>query len=447
MVQLSRRKFLYTTGVSAVGAIALKGCAGNPPDGNTGASSPVATPAVNPGGGDSVETATVRLGYIPIFEAAPLIIAQEKGFFTKYGMIGVQVLKQASWGSVREIWWSGKPVVASRVPNFRCRCLIWIGEGKITTQNQKIPMYVLLQTSTQGNGIAISNKHAGKNIHLDTSKAKAYFNELKAKNTPFTADYTFPAANQELWIRYWLAAGGINPDTDVKLIVVPPAQTVANMKTGAMDGFSTGDPWPYRILAENIGFMGALTAQIWPDHPEEYFAMRADWVDKHPKATKALLKGIMEAQQWCDKPENRKELAEILAKREYFNLAIDILSPPLSGNYTMGDGQTSINDVKQGPLFWKDAKGSVSYPYKSHDTWFLTENVRWGMLPANTDIKALVDKTNREDLWKEAAKEAGIVEAEIPKESTRGVETFFDGIKFDSTDPAAYLKSLKIKKV
>ena len=219
------------------------------------------------------------------------------------------------------------------------------------------------------------------------------------------------------------------------------------MKTGAMDGFSTGDPWPYRILAENIGFMGALTAQIWPDHPEEYFAMRADWVDKHPKATKALLKGIMEAQQWCDKPENRKELAEILAKREYFNLAIDILSPPLSGNYTMGDGQTSINDVKKGPLFWKDAKGSVSYPYKSHDTWFLTENVRWGMLPANTDIKALVDKTNREDLWKEAAKEAGIVEAEIPKESTRGVETFFDGIKFDSTDPAAYLKSLKIKKV
>ena len=104
MVQLSRRKFLYATGVSAVGAIALKGCAGNPPAGNTGDSSPVATPAVNPGGGDSVETATVRLGYIPIFEAAPLIIAQEKGFFTKYGMIGVQVLKQASWGSVREIW-------------------------------------------------------------------------------------------------------------------------------------------------------------------------------------------------------------------------------------------------------------------------------------------------------------------------------------------------------
>jgi len=90
--------------------------------------------------------------------------------------------------------------------------------------------------------------------------------------------------------------------------------------------------------------------------------------------------------------------------------------------------------------------GSVSYPYQSHDTWFLTENMRWGMLPATTDVKALIGKVNREDLWREAAKELGIADADIPKEKTRGVETFFDGIKFDANDPMAYIKSLKIKK-
>jgi len=444
--QLSRRKFIATAGVTAIGAIALKGCAGNPPETGGQASSPVASPAANVGGGEGPEIATARIGYIPIFESAPLIVAQEKGFFAKYGMTGVQVLKQSSWGSARDNLVIGAEGGGIDGSQWQMPMPYLINEG-IITDNKKIPMYVLMQTSTQGNGIAIANKHLGKGLHLDVSKAKGYIDQLKSAGTPFTAAYTFPAANQELWIRYWLAAGGINPDTDVKLITVSPAQTVANMKTGTMDGFSTGDPWPYRILADKIGFMAALTAQIWPNHPEEYFAMRADWVDKHPKATKALMKGIMEAQQWCDKPENRKELAKILSGRQFIGLAPEILAPPLDGKYTMGDGQPDINDVTKGPLFWKDAKGSVSYPYQSHDTWFLTENIRWGMIPAETDVKAWVGKVNREDLWREAAKEAGIADADIPKEKTRGVETFFDGIKFDANDPTAYLKSLKVKKV
>jgi bicarbonate transport system substrate-binding protein len=100
-------------------------------------------------------------------------------------------------------------------------------------------------------------------------------------------------------------------------------------------------------------------------------------------------------------------------------------------------------------LYWKDEKGSVSYPYKSHDLWFLTESVRWGFLPPETldTAQALIDKVNREDLWKEAAKEAGIPDADIPTSTSRGVEEFFDGIKFDPENPKAYLQSLKIKKV
>lgn len=446
MSQISRRKFIVTASVTAAGAIALKGCAGNPPETGGQTSSPVASPAVNVGGGEGPETTTARIGYIPIFESAPLIVALEKGFYAKYGMTDVQVLKQSSWGSLRDNMVIGSAGGGIEGAQFQMPMPYLINEG-IITDNKKIPMHVLLQTSTQGNGIAIANKHLGKGLNLDVSKAKGYIDQMKSSGTPFTAAYTFPAANQELWIRYWLAAGGINPDTDVKLITVPPAQTVANMKTGTMDGFSTGDPWPYRILADKIGFMAALTAQIWPNHPEEYFAMRADWVDKHPKATKAMMKAIMEAQQWCDKPENRPELAQIVSGRKYFNLSTEILTPPLQGKYNMGDGQPTINDAAKGPLYWKDAKGSVSYPYQSHEIWFLTENIRWGMLPPETDVKGLVGKLNREDLWREAAKEAGIAAADIPSEKTRGVETFFDGVKFDANDPTAYLKSLKIKKV
>jgi bicarbonate transport system substrate-binding protein len=322
-----------------------------------------------------------------------------------------------------------------------------INEGLITKNNTKIPMYVLAQLNTQGNGIAIAKKHVGQGIGLNVGEAKDYILSFKQTGAPFKAAYTFAKANQDFWIRYWLAAGGINPDTDVELIAVPAAQTAANMRTGTMDGFTTGDPWPERIIRDDVGFMAALTAEIWPCHPEEYLAIRADWVDKNPKATKAILKGLIEAQQWCDKPENRTEMANILGKGNYFDMPVSFLEGPLKGNYKLGDGKPDVKDAKKGVLYWKDPKGNVSYPYRSHDLWFITESVRWGFLPPEslTNAKALIDKVNREDLWREAAKEAKVAEADIPKSTSRGVEKFFDGKEFDPENPQAYLNSLAIK--
>lgn len=450
MSNFSRRRFLTTTTASAAGAILLKGCLGNPPEPTGAASSttttatPIAlTPEITP------ETPKVKLGYIPIIEAAPLIIAQEKGFFAKYGMTEVEVSKQANWGSARDNVEIGSAAGGIDGGQWQMPMPYLISEGLITKNNVKIPMYVLAQLNTQGNGVAIANKHIGKNIGLDLKGAKTYIDELKATGTPFKAAYTFPKANQDLWIRYWLAAAEINPDTDINLIAVPAAQTVANMKTGTMDGFSTGDPWPARIVKDNIGFMSALTAEIWPFHPEEYLAMRGDWADQNPKATKALLKGIMEAQQWSDKPENKAELAQILAKPAYFNIPPEVLENPFKGVYQMGDGKPDINDPQKGVLYWKDGLGNVSYPYKSHDLWFLTESVRWGFLPKDTlnNAKTLIDQVNREDIWKAAAKEAGISDADIPTSTSRGVEKFFDGKVFDPENPQAYLDSLAIKKI
>ncbi|AKG22989.1 CmpA/NrtA family ABC transporter substrate-binding protein [Calothrix sp. 336/3] len=449
---LTRRKFIITAGASA-GAVFLKGCLGNPPEtGNTTTSQTTAQPVANISPEQAPETPNVKLGYIPIVESAPLIIAKEKGFFAKYGMTGVDLAKQASWGSARDNVEIGSAGGGIDGGQWQMPMPHLITEGLITKGNQKIPMYVLAQLITHGNGIAIANKHQGKGIGLKLDGAKALFSQLKSTTTPFTAAFTFPHVNQDLWIRYWLAAGGIDPDSDVKLLTVPAAQTVANMKTGSMDAFSTGDPWPYRLVKDKIGFMAALTAEIWKAHPEEYFAMRADWVDKNPKATKALLKGIMEAQQWLDNFDNRKEAAQILSGRNYFNLPADILDNPYQGKYDMGDGRT-IDDKTMAAYYWKDSKGSVSYPYQSHDLWFITENVRWGFLPKDyldngaTKAKELIKKVNREDIWKQAATELGIAAADIPTSTSRGVEEFFDGVKFDPEKPEEYLKSLKIKKV
>lgn len=445
----SRRKFLVTAGASAVGSVLLKGCLGNPPEmtSQNTQSSPSAIPVANVSAGEAPETTKIKLGYIPIVEAAPLIVAKEKGFFARYGMTEVDIAKQANWGAARDNLEIGSGGGGVDGGQWQMPMPYLISEGKITKGNVKIPMYVLCQLNTQGNGIAIASKHKGK-IGLKLAGTKSIFDGLKSSGTQFTAAYTFPHANQDFWIRYWLAAGGIDPDKEVKLLTVPAAQTVANMKTGTMDAFSTGDPWPFRIVKDGIGYMAALTAEIWKDHPEEYLAIRADWVDKHPKATKALLKGIMEAQKWCDDFNNRQELVQILSSRNYFGVPPEVLLEPFMGKYDMGDGRI-IDDKSMATYYWKDSKGNVSYPYKSHDLWFLTESVRWGFLPADTmtNAKQLIDKVNREDLWREAAKEAGFAAADIPTNTSRGIEEFFDGIKFDPADPMAYLKSLKIKTV
>ena len=448
MSQFNRRKFLITAGMAASSSIFLKGCLGNPPESVSTSTTAIAepvklTPETTP------ETTQVKLGFMPIFESAPLIIAKEKGFFAKYGMTDAEISKQANWGSARDNVEIGSAGGGIDGGQWQMPMPYLISEGLITKNGVKVPMYVLAMLNTQGNGIAIAKTQANKNISLDISKAKDYIQGLKKAGTPFRAAYTFPKVNQDFWIRYWLAAGGINPDQDVSLLTVPAAQTVANMKTGTMEGFSTGDPWPGRLIKDDIGFVAALTAQIWPSHPEEYLGMRADWVDKNPKATKAILKAVMDAQQWCDKPENRKELAQIVAKASYFNVPAATLEPMFMGKYVMGDGQPDIDDFNMAVRYWKTDKGSVSYPYKSLDLWFLTESVRWGFLPKTylETSKNLIDKVNRSDLWKEAAKEAGIPAADIPTGDSRGVEKFFDGKVFDPANPKAYLDSLAIKKV
>ncbi|MGF1480078.1 MAG: CmpA/NrtA family ABC transporter substrate-binding protein [Cyanophyceae cyanobacterium] len=446
MSHFSRRQFLLTAGVSAASAVLLKGCMGNPPDqAGGGDNAEVETIEISPE--QMPETTAVKLGYIPIVESAAMVVAQEKGFFAKYGMTDVELSQQASWAAARDNVTIGSEGGGIDGGQWQMPMPHLISEGMITNR-QKIPMYVLAQLNTHGNGIAIAGTHAGRGLGLDIANAADYIKGFQAnEGRKFKAAHTFPHVNQDFWIRYWFAAGGVNPDTDIDLLAVPPAETVQGMRIGTMDVFSTGDPWPYQIVADEIGSIAALTAEVWKFHPEEYLAIRADWVDANPKATKALLKGLMEAQQWCDQDANREELVQLVSGRKYFNIPAAVLDPPYKGNYKMGDGKPEINDKNMGPLYWTDGLGNVSYPYKSHDLWFITESVRWGFLPEDTltDANRIIDAVNREDLWREAAQEAGF--SDIPDSTSRGVETFFDGVEFDPENPEAYLNSLQIKNI
>ena len=195
-----------------------------------------------------------------------------------------------------------------------------ISAGKMTQNNQPTPMYILARLNLDGQCISVSNEYADLKIGVDTAPFKAALDKKKAAGKSVKAAMTFPGGTHDLWIRYWLAAGGIDPDKDIETIVVPPPQMVANMKVGTMDCFCVGEPWNQQLVNQKIGYTALNTGELWDKHPEKSFAMRAAWVDKNPKAAKALLMAVMEAQQWCDKTENKRR-----ARRDHGQAAVDEL--------------------------------------------------------------------------------------------------------------------------
>jgi nitrate/nitrite transport system substrate-binding protein len=446
MSTFSRRKFLTTAGLSTVSAIALNACSGGgeapkTTDATTKAS-PDATATSTPkvSAADAPETTKAKLGFIALTDSAPLIIAKEKGLFEKYGMKDVEVLKQASWGTTRDNLVLGSEAGGIDGAHILSPMPYLIAEGKITNGN-KVPMYILARLNTNGQAMSIANEFKELKITLKSDTLKDSFAKIKSGGKEVKCAVTFPGGNHDLWMRYWLASNGIDPNTDVSTIVVPPPQMVANMKAGNMQAFCVGEPWNARLVAQNVGYTAFTTGEFWKDHPEKAFTMRGDWVDKNPKAAKAILAAVLEAQVWCEKAENKEEMCKIIGADKWLKVPAAEILGRLQGKVDYGDGRT-LDNPDLAMKFWKD---NASYPYKSHDLWFVTEDMRWGYFDADTDAKKLVDKVNREDIWKESAKMIG-EEAAIPKSTSRGIETFFDGVKFDPENPSEYLKGLKIKK-
>lgn len=436
MTNISRRKFIITSSVVAVTSILAHGCSSSNSD-SAKTDSATSSNSKLANNSPKVETTTAKLGFIALTDSAPLIIAKEKGLFAKYGMTDVEISKQKSWPVTRDnlkIGSSGGGIDGAH---------ILTPMPYLLTINDKVPMYLLARLNINGQAISVTEKFKDLKIGLQSKLLKESVNKAKADKKSLKVAMTFPGGTHDLWMRYWLAAGGINPDQDVILQAVPPPQMVANMKVGTVDAFCVGEPWNAQLVSQKLGYTALSTGELWNNHPEKAFAMRQDWVDKNPNATQALLMAIMEAQQWCDQAENKEEMCKICADRKYFNVAVADILERAKGNIDYGDGRKEQNFAYR-MKYWED---NASYPYKSHDTWFLTEEIRWGYLPKDTKVKEIVDQVNREDLWKQAAKALGVAAAEIPASSSRGVETFFDGVKFDPEKPDEYLKSLQIKKV
>ncbi|PMB45220.1 bicarbonate-binding protein [Fischerella thermalis CCMEE 5205] len=431
MAKFSRRQFIAAGGAAVLTHTLINR-----------SSTTIAThsaPSVHIGYSDTPEVTSVKLGFIPVTSCCPLVIAKAKGFFAKYGMPDVQVIKQPSWAVIRDKLMLGSADEGVDGAHLLFPMVYLMATGEIS-YGRKIPMYILARLNVNGQGISVANSYKALNLSLDSSPLKSVFAQKSLKGETMRCAVPFRRVTGDFFMRWWLAYGGIDPDKDVSIIVVPPPQMVANMRGGTMEAFCVVDPWHQRLVKQGIGYSTLTSGELWNNHPEKAFAMRADWVDKHPKAAKALLAAVMEAQMWCDRPENKEEMFQILSKREWIGISSDVIRDRLIGKFDYGNGRVVENSPHR-IKFWQE---NASYPYKSHDLWFLIEDMRWGNRSPDFETKPLINAVNREDLWRETAKFIGQAAA-IPASTSRGIEKFFNGLEFDPENPQVYLNAPTIQ--
>jgi len=384
---------------------------------------------------DTPETADVRLGIIALTDCSSIVIAHEKGLFKKYG-INSTVSKGASWAAIRDSLGNGDIQATHMLTGMPIASTMGLGGAP------KKPMIIPWILNRNGQAITLKKELAGK-VADDPMALKPLADAAKASGTPMTFAMTFPPGTHAMWLRYWLAAGGIHPGdaagagADISLITIPPPQMVANMKVGKMDGFCVGEPWNARAIADEIGFTAITTQAMWKDHPEKVCAFTAEFAEKNPKTVKAVLKALHEASVWLDKMPNREEQAQIVSAATYINCPPETILGRLQGKYIMGDGR-KLKD----PDYMIFSDRNCNYPQLKYCKWWLTQLRRWGFTEGAPDYEGVAKEVMRPDIYEEAMKEIGYAHGGASDAS----ETFFDGAKFDPKgDLEAFAASFAIK--
>ena len=378
--------------------------------------------------GDAPETSKLKFGIIALTDCSPIVIAHEKGLFKKYG-IESTVSKGANWAAIRDSLSSGDIQATHMLLGMPIASTMGL------LGSPKKPMVIPWILNRNGQSISLKNGFKGK-VQADPKALKPFVEKAKGLGEPLTFAMTFPPGTHAMWTRYYLGAGGINPDKDVSLIVIPPPQMVANMKIGKMDGFCVGEPWNARLISDGIGYTSLNTQDIWKDHPEKVCAFTAEFADKNPKTVKAVLKALQEASVWLDKLDHRAEQAEIVSKPTYINCPKELILPRLLGDYDFGDGR-KIKD-KHYMIY---SERNCNYPQPKYAVWWLTQFRRWGMVTGAPDYAGVAKSVMRTDIYEEAMKEMGYAHGGLNNEP----ETLFDGVTFDPAKPEDYAKSFAVK--
>ncbi|MEA5566861.1 nitrate ABC transporter ATP-binding protein [Anabaena sp. UHCC 0399] len=375
----------------------------------------------------STAKAILEIGFMPLTDAAPLIVAKEKGFFAKYGLDNIILSKANSWQEITKGFVSGRLDAAQMLAGMPLSLTLGAGNKPST------PVINALNLSRNANAITFSKRLYNQGVR-SLADLKAVINATP--DQIFTLGIVHPASMQNLILRYWLAAGGIDPDTDISLTVIPPTQMVAQLEAGYIDGYCAGEPWNYQAVHEGLGFVAATALDIWSGQPKQVLGVREEWAQKHPETNLALIKALLEACKYCDDLRNRPEILELLSRPEYLNVNPAYIRPGFIDPYDRGDGKPAQELTAYNQFYLN----KTNYPNRTEILWMLTQLARWSITPFPKNWVEVTERVCRADIFGEAARDLGLLD--IGEDNPIHL---FDSKTFNPSEPLDYLKSLEIK--
>ena len=354
------------------------------------------------------EKKDVAIGFIPITCGTPIIMAEPLGFYKKHGL-NASVKRAAGWAMIRD-WSVNKETDAAHMLTPMPLAMT-LGVG-----SQPMPMYMPAVENINGQAITLHIKHKGVKTAADM------------KGFRFCVPFDFSMHNYLL--RYFLAEGGVHPDKDVQIRVVPPPEMVANLKAGNVDGYLGPDPFNQRAVYENAGFIFTLSKNIWDRHPCCAFTVTKEFADRYPNTFAAMWRAIVEATHYASDPAHRKEIAAAIAPANYLNQPVTVLEQVLTGKYADG-----LGNIQNAP----DRIDFDPYPWHSMAVWILTQMKRWGHLKGEVNYKAVAEQVYLAAGCDRIAKDLG-----YPTHKALSMKHTIMGTVFDPDQAAAYVKTFKI---
>ena len=375
------------------------------------------------GRGGALEISDLRFGFLPLTDAAPLLVAMAKGFFAAEGL-RAQAVRLSSWTASRDALQDGSIHAAQMLYGMPIASRLGI------LGHDAAPLVVPWILSRGGQAITLAKRHAGV-VGADARALYRLAGERRDTGRPLVFAQTLPPGTHAMWLRYWLAEGGIDPDRDVALITIPPPMMVKNLAGGRLDGFCAGEPWNAIAQQNGAGFTAVTSDSVWPGHPEKVCAFREEFAERHPLTVKAVLRALLAAGRWCDDPTNAIELAALLSAPEHLDCAAETVHARLRTGFDLGDGR--VAGAGAIPSF---SGPDMHRPRAEECLWFLSQYRRWGFLAGVPDYTAITASVLRPDLCREALAEAGVAD---PDSALPGVPGF------DPANPEAYAQSFPIK--
>jgi nitrate/nitrite transport system ATP-binding protein len=374
------------------------------------------------------EKASLNLGFVPLTDCAPLVVAKEKGFFQKRGLADVTLCRQSNWQAIAAGVTSGQLDAAQMVAGMPLGMTLGFG-GKLPT-----PIVTALVLSRNGSAITFGKHLAQRSVHTLSDLKRAI---AETSDRLYTFGIVHPTSMHNLMLRYWLAAGGIDPDRDVNLAVIPPTEMVTNLAEGRIDGYCVGEPWNSRAVHAGLGYVVATDLDIWPGHPDKVLGVREDWVAQYPETHIALVEALLEACDYCDERRHRAEIVDLLCQPQYVGSDPDDIRPGFLTPYDRGTGKPEFYQ-----RFNQFHVGGSNCPGRVEGLWILTQLARWGVTAFPKNWIEILERVRRPDLFGEACRQLGWPDVESEREGFQ----LFDGIVFNPDEPMDYLQRFNLRR-